>query len=788
MKWKISRIEIASFKAFRSISLDLDSASLLTLDGPNGFGKTSIFDAIELLLTGKIARVQRLFEKVMTGTKKKYEDNLFWNIRSRNSDLYIKIEFKKDDSTLALARHASAELLWTKDNNRADDFSPFQLYKLNNFEQTNFEALEVADENLIAEHFGQNFQENYSFLNYLEQGQSEYLFATRLDNRKKALETLFQSGAIVSEISKCKTLERRLTQRLSRERKEEESRLDGEVTLLRTMIEAGLEGAEHEKLSTAKIQPGWDKLELFTIYTKEAHDGYTQGVRNLLELIPFKQDIRKKISNSKIEAYITRNNDLLRALVQVGKTTDKLRELSVEKSRINALTTSLAALEKGAVNIEFQEIQAIPDWNPEEFKELESRIEARRVLSSSAAANAAVIVEINRLKNELLEKHFKLSPNEAMCPLCSQDWKSHQELLAAIERKSKDISDSLGVDGKKLLEVTELIAKDLAVLSERVSRNLKFDTSNYDHELHELLLGHKEIIGRIRAVGEQLEQKGIPYPDTYTTDPLEEERRLEELIAQFRAQKKEETAALPEHWKSSIDDSFEDEGDFYVLEAGSLESKLKYIALKANEAKSEALNTAIKKLSLIRRENKAAQQVKDRILSLRAVLERVEKAYADHTISEIELVFHIYSGRLIQNYQRGLGLFIESKDGNQLRFATAEHSEHDAMLSMSSGQVSALSLAFFLSLNRVYSGVPIIMIDDPSQSLDEVNIASLTDLLRCELKDRQLIVSSHEDDISSYMRYRFARAGLPPMTLNMQSLSRSAQLAGGSANLPPASP
>ncbi|WP_252959318.1 hypothetical protein [Pseudomonas simiae] len=122
-----------------------------------------------------------------------------------------------------------------------------------------------------------------------------------------------------------------------------------------------------------------------------------------------------------------------------------------------------------------------------------------------------------------------------------------------------------------------------------------------------------------------------------------------------------------------------------------------------------------------------------------------------------------------------MGLFIESRDGKQLRFATAEGSEHDAILSMSSGQISALSLAFFFSLNKVYSKTPIIMIDDPSQSLDEVNIASLTDLLRCELKNRQLIVSSHEEDISSYMRYRFARAGLPFKSFNMQRLAKGAE-------------
>ena len=57
MNWQISKIEVSSFKAFKHIYLDLGKSSLLTLDGPNGYGKTSIFDAIELLLTGQISRI-----------------------------------------------------------------------------------------------------------------------------------------------------------------------------------------------------------------------------------------------------------------------------------------------------------------------------------------------------------------------------------------------------------------------------------------------------------------------------------------------------------------------------------------------------------------------------------------------------------------------------------------------------------------------------------------------------------------------------------------------------------
>ena len=204
-----------------------------------------------------------------------------------------------------------------------------------------------------------------------------------------------------------------------------------------------------------------------------------------------------------------------------------------------------------------------------------------------------------------------------------------------------------------------------------------------------------------------------------------------------------------------------------------------YIAAKANEAQSVRLKQCLDELQVIQRETKAAQIAKGKVTNLKATLEKTERRYSEQTIAEIELIFHIYSGRLIQNYQRGLGLFIESKDGKELRFLTAEKSEYDAILSMSSGQVSALSLGFFLSLNRVYSNVPLILIDDPSQSLDEVNIASLTDLLRCEFSNRQLIVSSHEDDISSYMRYRFTKAGLSTRSLNMQRLAKEALVAAG---------
>jgi len=65
---------------------------------------------------------------------------------------------------------------------------------------------------------------------------------------------------------------------------------------------------------------------------------------------------------------------------------------------------------------------------------------------------------------------------------------------------------------------------------------------------------------------------------------------------------------------------------------------------------------------------------------------------------------------------------------------------------LSSSQVNALAVSVFLALNL---GVPkpplsVAMLDDPLQSLDDINLLSLVDLLRRTKDRRQLFVSTHD--------------------------------------------
>ncbi|MCL2918504.1 AAA family ATPase [Shewanella litorisediminis] len=776
MNWKISKIEVSSFKAFKHIYLDLGESSLLTLDGPNGYGKTSIFDAIELLLTGQISRIQNLFNTLLTKKKRDYTDNLFWNNRSGDNDLCVKIEFVNDAQKLVLARHCPAAIFKKPANNRADKYENFKLYELPEFESSDFTKTNQRDNSFLDEVFGKNFRENFSFLNYLEQGQNRLLH-TRVDERKDKLGNLFNISDIEAEIENCNTLYNKFTRYInSPERTAKTASLEEEIAKLREALQPEARVVEYKKLTTTDVQPGWDKESLFSTYSAVDHVAYQESVRKIIALLPLRATIKTRVYNETIDADINRNEESLRSLARFGKDVDKLDGLEAIKKRIDELRSAAKIINRGASVIKVEEARTLPNWKDGRLKWFELQIESRNKLGEKSTANASIVAELEHLKKQLLEKHKKSYPDDQLCPLCGADWEEYKSMVDAIEARTKQISESLSQYGKDLVNLIAAMDEELKLIDTHIQDSLKVLTPTFEANLHTALSKIKLRLPAITQLKEKLQNENIQFADSFTEIDDVVNERLEKLKEILRSKKQVESdaLALPEDWRETTNNAFKDLQDFYIITAEDLRDKEQYISIKANEAKNARLQTCLSDLKFIEKETLAAQKAQGKIKKLRDTLTETEQSYTDQTISAIELIFHIYSGRLIQNYQRGLGLFIESREGTQLRFLTAEKSEHDAVMSMSSGQVSALSLAFFLSLNKVYAKVPLILIDDPSQSLDEVNVASLTDLLRCELKHCQLVVSSHEDDISAYMRYRFDRAGLTASSLNMQLLAKEA--------------
>ncbi|MBE0116300.1 chromosome segregation protein SMC, partial [Klebsiella michiganensis] len=123
----------------------------------------------------------------------------------------------------------------------------------------------------------------------------------------------------------------------------------------------------------------------------------------------------------------------------------------------------------------------------------------------------------------------------------------------------------------------------------------------------------------------------------------------------IRKQKKNELITLPGGWESVLNESFATPDDVFNLDLAQINRKEKYFLYKKIEANNLRLKALKKELNDLLDMDKALTNAKNKITILKEQLTILNRDYSKKTIADIELTFHIYSGRLIQNYQRGLG-------------------------------------------------------------------------------------------------------------------------------------
>ena len=63
-----------------------------------------------------------------------------------------------------------------------------------------------------------------------------------------------------------------------------------------------------------------------------------------------------------------------------------------------------------------------------------------------------------------------------------------------------------------------------------------------------------------------------------------------------------------------------------------------------------------------------------------------------------------------------------------------------------------------------------ILIDDPVQTMDDINMMSFIELIRNEFENKQIIISTHEDEVSLFMRYKFLMHNLKETRVNVKSV------------------
>ena len=106
-KFKIGRLMVKNFKSYKkTYSFDFSKQDLIILDGPNGFGKTTIFDAIEIALTGTVSRFK---DSKNIDTKTRTKNMLISNNGVHGDPAWIVLELIDNNASLIIGTYIEAK-------------------------------------------------------------------------------------------------------------------------------------------------------------------------------------------------------------------------------------------------------------------------------------------------------------------------------------------------------------------------------------------------------------------------------------------------------------------------------------------------------------------------------------------------------------------------------------------------------------------------------------------------------------------------------------------------------
>jgi DNA repair exonuclease SbcCD ATPase subunit len=138
----------------------------------------------------------------------------------------------------------------------------------------------------------------------------------------------------------------------------------------------------------------------------------------------------------------------------------------------------------------------------------------------------------------------------------------------------------------------------------------------------------------------------------------------------------------------------------------------------------------------------AGDLVKDQLREIEPVLQRIYETCDPHpALKAVRLVSGMFRGR------GQLGTVIEDPENENVR-------SDDPARILSSSQINVLAVSLFLALNLTVRSLPLqcAILDDPLQSLDDLNLLGLVDVLRHVKDQRQMFISTHDHRFGSLLR------------------------------------
>ena len=867
---KIKKILLYNFKNFRHETVIDFSDNMTFLVGPNGFGKTTIFDAIELGLTGDISRINQ--NNPVTGENIKYNKPFFqndisepviiklWLEKSNVNQLVLVrklINDRPDGGILYAPKRSIGQFkLFRQEEATDENFSSLDNdIKLSEIDQTTIDNfLEIDGEYKLAKIF--------NLFNYIQQEETTFFLKKSEKDRSNDLSFLVKTDEIEDRISKIEKVNKAINDNLKSLTEQQEK-----------LTQQELDNIPYQRLFNQQVFQ-FDKESPFSVDNLSQSDDFKVTIQKIIE---FKQsfsisEYQRKLERDNRKKEINTIDSALRfailfSLIQRPNYQWQWEKYTIEnprffeyvllenylqtfetitheyrrKQQLNQYWEDLSTDINQMTAQTFQYVQN--DRLSNDFESLKVQLTSYQTLRESVGQADKNLSDLRQLRRKLGEKFDELRQHnhvdEDRCPFCNNQFDSFVDLKSSYDNYTDYLTEISSRDSQRLQEVQLSLNSRIQQVKQKITDEINSLTTNIDKKLLDRL---QELSGSYQSYSKYLEDFKT-FIQSYTNmAPYQlENLEFDNYNHQYKSSLQEFRSKLVvdddvyrvldinslENIKGQLGDLREEfpelQFETYQLESSSyskinmamIDSRLLelknaiYSAVDNNYAINENLiadsenifptyfqskvevledirigDLEEKKLYIDKQyklvQNQQFQDLSRRIKILEKTAERLKEIHTIYKeevkkfkigiVKQLRIPFFIYSAKMLQNYQQGMGIFLTYKKTTSsdnetvaiIRFKSDTKNDHDVMNQLSTGQLAVVSLAFTLSLNTMFKlsdNLNFLMIDDPIQDMDAMNVLSFIEILRHGIIDRyQIILSTYSDHNALFMGYKFANS------------------------------
>jgi DNA repair exonuclease SbcCD ATPase subunit len=790
---KLGRMRIENFKSFiEPISFDFTGNDLVLFDGPNGFGKTTIFDAVELCFTGEISRVKH------TDTKAK-KDHILKGDNGKSTT--VQLELLNGDVTLVIigiyipAGITGAEGKVSNYKNAIKRFETEQWQDDSSNHQLR-SSLDVDGLKKLLE--SEKLDSTFTLFNYIQQEETCHFLKLDEGKRHKKISHLFGTAEETSKVTKLDLLAAKLKEKIDAYI----PIITKEKTELAELSKPVLEASDDENnLGSGKISL-FSNLSSNTVEQLEAYKNNLEGVDWVLRN---NSDFKSLKFNYFLNKITTERISQLDNYLRVGvvKSYDEFKKLDIHyvawtKANKKAVTYKelLKLFDDEPNTISKVTLNKYNETFPDSYSAFTKDIAYFDQLTKVSGSLSALLIKIDESRENLLS-HFKehLGHDEIQehrnipCPLCGDLKSDWQVLLDEYDAQTKIFSDQLGDNGKLLTAVTKKLIKDLVVpLIAKMKRYINKYDKYINLDLSSLNPNH---INKIEETDFESMVKIKDWLALHVGDCssfidktlLEVNQNYsearEQLITFINSHKKPLVEDAPKAYASFLQDlktlnlAFDKNGSLAV-DSSDIAKDLLLLSRLIVQQNSTSYKVKEKNLAKLIGKVEKLTLKRSEINDISKVFKKEIKAFEKDVAKHIAIPLFVYSSKILQSRPEGSGIFLITPEKNNangfMQFSATPNDSHDAWNTMSSGQLAGVVISFMLAMNKVYpSKLSTLMIDDPVQTMDEVNMASFVQMMRYEFPEMQILLSTHESKVANYFHYKYSQAGLQSQPINMKN-------------------